>query len=99
MKKEDIVFTVGVLRKTVQERRKMTKNDADVIVNRLNLLYNTDVLNFQGEVDKYIENKINYFIRKNNKSKEMEYLKIRKRNKSFFEFFLSNKEVFTPKSQ
>ena len=42
MKKEDIVFVVGLLRKTVQERRKMTISDAQAIVNHLNMLYNTN---------------------------------------------------------
>ena len=99
MRKEDVVFVVGLLRKTVQERRKMTISDAQVIVNRLNLLYNSDVLKYKEEIESYIDMKINYFIRKNNKSKENEYLKIRKRNSAFFEFFLENKEKFIPKSQ
>ena len=99
MRKEDVVFVVGLLRKTVQERRKMTISDAQVIVNRLNLLYNSDVLKYKEEIESYIDMKINYFIRKNNKSKENEYLKIRKRNIAFFEFFLENKEKFIPKSQ
>ena len=99
MKKEDVVFVVALLRKTVQERRKMTINDAQVIVNRLNLLYNSDVLKYKEEIDNYILTKINYFVRKNNKAKENEYLKIRKRNIAFFEFFLGNKDKFDPKSQ
>lgn len=99
MKKEDIVFVVGLLRKTVQERRKMTISDAQVIVNHLNMLYNTNIQEYQNEIDEYIENKIKYFIRKGNKAKENEYLKIRKRNIAFFEFFLENKDKFTSSSQ
>ena len=37
MKKEEIVFVVGVLRKTVRERRKMNIKDAQEIVEKLNL--------------------------------------------------------------
>lgn len=99
MKKEDIIFVVGLLRKTVQERRKMTIQDCQVIVKQLNMLYNTDALKYKDEIDEYIENKIKYFIRKGNKSKENEYLKIKKRNIAFFEFFLENKDKFTLSSQ
>lgn len=99
MKKEDIVFVVGLLRKTVQERRKMTISDAQVIVNHLNMLYNINIQEYRNEIDEYIENKIKYFIRKGNKAKEIEYLKIKKRNIAFFEFFLENKDKFTLSSQ
>ena len=77
----------------------MTISDAQVIVNHLNMLYNTNIQEYQNEIDEYIENKIKYFIRKGNKAKENEYLKIRKRNIAFFEFFLENKDKFTSSSQ
>lgn len=99
MKKEEIVYVVGVLRKTVQERRKMSLRDADLIVQKLSLINSTNVEEIKDSIDDFIRNKIYYFERKNNKLKIEEYQKIRKRNFLFFEFFMSNKERFVLKSQ
>ena len=99
MKKEEIVYVVGVLRKTVQERRKMSLRDADLIVQKLSLINSTNVEEIKDSIDDFIRNKIYYFERKNNKLKIEEYQKISKRNFLFFEFFMSNKERFVLKSQ
>ena len=90
---------MGVLRKTVQERRKMSLRDADLIVQKLSLINSTNVEEIKDSIDDFIRNKIYYFERKNNKLKIEEYQKIRKRNFLFFEFFMSNKERFVLKSQ
>lgn len=99
MKKEEIVFIVGIIRKTVQEKRKMNTIDAKLIVEKLELCNKDNIEDMKNIVDAYILNKVYYFQRKNNKLKIEEYSKIRKRNIAFFEFFLNNKSYFIPKVQ
>ncbi len=99
MKKEDISFVVSILRKTLQERRKMTIKDAEQITERLNLLGDVDIFEYKMEIDKHIRSKIVYFYRKNNREKVEEYAKIRKRNIAFFEFFGANRNKFIKNAQ
>ena len=77
----------------------MNIKDAKEIVEKLSLCDCLNIDEISEEVDVFIEQKINYFLRKNNKQKIDEYLKIRKRNKTFFEFFLEHKDSFSLKVQ
>jgi hypothetical protein len=99
--KKDLSYIIGVIRKTITERRKLNVEDVKLIVSRLRLLELSDeeIGVVQKEIEDYIVGKIRYFERKGNKLKIEEYKKIQKRKESIFEFFLSHKLEFYPKSQ
>ena len=101
MDKKDLSYIIGVIRKTITERRKLNVEDVKLIVSRLRLLELSDeeIGVVQKEIEDYIVGKIRYFERKGNKLKIEEYKKIQKRKESIFEFFLSHKLKFYPKSQ
>ena len=101
MDKKDLSYIIGVIRKTITERRKLNVEDVKLIVSRLRLLELSDeeIGVVQKEIEDYIVGKIRYFERKGNKLKIEEYKKIQKRKESIIEFFLSHKLEYYPKSQ
>lgn len=101
MDKKDLSYIIGVIRKTITERRKLNVEDVKLVISRLRLLELSDeeIRVVQKEIEDYIVGKIRYFERKGNKLKIEEYKKIQKRKESIFEFFLSHKLEFYPKSQ
>ena len=89
LRKDQVTSTIGVVRKIIVERRKTTRSDYNLIVRNLNL----DILpideadKIKVELDDYIENKLNYFYRRNNKDKIEEYKKVKFLWNKIFEFF------------
>lgn len=101
MQKGELSYFIRVIRTSIAEKRKVNIVDVKGIVTKLRLLDLTDeeLNGIRKEIEEYIIGKIRYFERKGNKLKIEEYKKIQKRYESIFEFFLSHKKDFYPKSQ
>ena len=101
LRKEQVVGTIGLIRKIIIERRKTTRSDYNLIVRNLNLdiLPVDEIDKIKVELDYYIEEKLNYFYRRNNKDKIEEYKKVKFLWNRIFEFFLNEKIGNSAKSQ
>ena len=101
LRKDQVTGTIGVVRKIIVERRKTTRADYDFIVRNLNLdILPIDEINkIKVELDGYIDGKLNYFYRRNNRDKIEEYKKVKFLWNKIFELFLSQKKEESPKLQ
>ena len=101
LRKDQVTGTIGTVRKIIVEIRKTTRSDYDFIVRNLNLdILPIDEINkIKVELDAYIDGKLNYFYRRNNRDKIEEYKKVKFLWNKIFELFLSQKKEESPKLQ
>lgn len=93
MTKNVYVQATKFIREIVQAKKKATSKDVENFVEMLKTLNAPlDNLEFiRNELDIYVKNKVIYFQRTQNKSKEEEYIKIRKLMSKFFDFYINKK--------
>ena len=81
---------IRFIREIVQAKKKATKKDVEKFIELLREVKAPldNVEQLKKDLDKNLENRIEYFQKKQNKTKEEEYKKVRLLMSKFFEFYL-----------